>query len=562
MSPSDAAAATPTVALASLTVDEAGKDAAADPDLEENVETDRAAAAFGSDGAPATAPPRGRALGEAGEEPSSSSGDGDDSTLAAVRRAAALVRDDRLLEAARVATRAGIAPPVSATALLSSSDAITSADADAATLLDRHLPKARRVARLIESLKARVCATNSTNPGLGSNDEEPHVSSEKDVSSRSDAYGPWLVQGEHMGKRDVSVYYRTDVKTGTKLNARVESPIDGDMLVPFLSVLNESELYASWLPNWTVPRFRVRRSEKLAQTGRVSQVVRVTVDLPWPFSAREAVLDACGVDDIDASGDICVLVRALGEEEDDEEDASAEDDASDSFQPIAVPSVDEADVVRIGFEGGFLFRALPEDWDADKRAARQAARKNQPTDDDDENENENDTDASPGGAEAPAGAGVGGWFAGWGVGYGSSSPHETSFAGSARDANASTETLEETFENDAGEFDPVGSNSDGGDSDDDAFEECEEQREAPPRRILVSVQMSVDPKIDFVPAALMNFVTRTVIYTMWCMLLRVAEGVRDGARPAHAEAIAAKKESLYDWTRARARDMVKRVFAE
>ena len=74
--------------------------------------------------------------------------------------------------------------------------------------------------------------------------------------------------------------------------------------------------------------------------------------------------------------------------------------------------------------------------------------------------------------------------------------------------------------------------------------------------------MSVDPKIDFVPAALMNFVTRTVIYTMWCMLLRVAEGVRDGARPAHAEAIAAKKESLYDWTRARARDMVRRVFAE
>ena len=113
MSPSDAAAATPTVALASLRVDEAGKHAVADPDLEENErETDRAADAFGSDGAPA------RALGEAGEEPSSSSGDGDDSTLAAVRRAAALVRDDRLLEAARVAARAGIAPPVAATAIL------------------------------------------------------------------------------------------------------------------------------------------------------------------------------------------------------------------------------------------------------------------------------------------------------------------------------------------------------------------------------------------------------------------------------------------------------------
>ena len=539
MSPSDVAAATPTVALASLTVDEAGKHAAADPDLEENVETDRAADAFGSDGAPA------RALGEAGEEPSSSSGDGDDSTLAAVRRAAALVRDDRLLEAARVAARAGIAPPVAATALFSSSDA-SDADADAATLLDRHLPKARRVARLIESLKAKVSATS---PGVGSNDEEPGDADDDAASSSSDEYGPWLVQGEHMGKRDVSVYYRTDKKTGSKLNARVESPIDAEMLVPFLSVLNESELYASWLPNWTVPRFRIRRSEKLKQTGRVSQVVVVTIDLPWPFSAREAVLDACGVDDIDASGDICVLVRALGEDDDE-----AESDASRSPATIEIQSVDEADVVRIGFEGGFLFRALPEDWDADKKAAR-AARKNYA-----ENGNENETDACVGGAEAPAAAGVSSWFSGWGVGYGSSSPKEGSSAAEARDANASEGALEETFHDDAGDV-VFGSNSDGS-SDDDAFEECEEHQEAPPRRILVSVQMSVDPKIDFVPAALMNFVTRTVIYTMWCMLLRVAEGVRDGARPAHAEAIAAKKESLYDWTRARARDMVKRVFAE
>ena len=538
MSPSDAAAATPTVALASLTVDEAGKHAAADPDLEENVETDRAADAFGSDGAPA------RALGEASEEPSSSSGDGDDSTLAAVRRAAALVRDDRLLEAARVAARAGIAPPVAATALFSSSDA-SDADADAATLLDRHLPKARRVARLIESLKAKVSATS---PGVGSNDEEPG-DADDDATSSPDEYGPWLVQGEHMGKRDVSVYYRTDKKTGSKLNARVESPIDAEMLVPFLSVLNESELYASWLPNWTVPRFRIRRSEKLKQTGRVSQVVVVTIDLPWPFSAREAVLDACGVDDIDASGDICVLVRALGEDDD-----ASESDAARSPATIEIPSVDEADVVRIGFEGGFLFRALPEDWDADKKAAR-AARKNHA-----ENENENETDASVGGAEAPAAAGVSSWFSGWGVGYGSSSPKDGSSAAEARDASEGA--LEETFHDDEGRDVVLASNSDGGNSDDDAFEECEEHQEAPPRRILVSVQMSVDPKIDFVPAALMNFVTRTVIYTMWCMLLRVAEGVRDGARPAHAEAIAAKKESLYDWTRARARDMVKRVFAE
>ena len=130
------------------------------------------------------------------------------------------------------------------------------------------------------------------------------------------------------------------------------------MLVPFLSVLNESELYASWLPNWSVPRFRVRRSEKLAQRGRVSQVVLVTVDLPWPFSAREVVLDACGVDDIDATGDICVLVRALGEDanggagDDATRITRLEKEGTDASTTFVVPSVDEADTVRIGFEGG------------------------------------------------------------------------------------------------------------------------------------------------------------------------------------------------------------------
>ena len=42
-------------------------------------------------------------------------------------------------------------------------------------------------------------------------------------------------------------------------------------------------------------------------------------------------------------------------------------------------------------------------------------------------------------------------------------------------------------------------------------------------RILVSVQMYMDPKLAYVPTSLLNFVIRTVMYTMWCMLLRVAE---------------------------------------
>ena len=44
----------------------------------------------------------------------------------------------------------------------------------------------------------------------------------------------------------------------------------------------------------------------------------------------------------------------------------------------------------------------------------------------------------------------------------------------------------------------------------------------------MSMQMYMDPKLSYVPTSLMNFVIRTVLYMMWCMLLWVAEGIRQG----------------------------------
>ena len=185
--------------------------------------------------------------------------------------AVALIDDDRLLQAARLLRRHAVDVPIA--------NPLDATDAK----LNAFVPKAAVMEDLIDSIKS-----NPKRPGT-----------------------EWLVQCEHSGRRDVSIYYRIDTETQTKLTARIESPIHKDMLVPFLFVLNESELYKSWLPNWTMPRLRVRRSDKLSQTGRCSQVVLVTVDLPWPFSSRECVLDAWGVDDIDASGDICVLVDSM-----------------------------------------------------------------------------------------------------------------------------------------------------------------------------------------------------------------------------------------------------------
>lgn len=118
------------------------------------------------------------------------------------------------------------------------------------------------------------------------------------------------------------------------------------MLVPILSVLNETELYQSWLPNWSTPKFRIRKVEKLAQAGRASQIIIVTNDLPWPIAAREIVLDAMAFDDIEESGDIGIHMGSIDE---------------DYKGVVVVPPPEDKKIVRVDLEGGFLFRSCPED---------------------------------------------------------------------------------------------------------------------------------------------------------------------------------------------------------
>lgn len=76
--------------------------------------------------------------------------------------------------------------------------------------------------------------------------------------------------------------------------------------------------------------------------------------------------------------------------------------------------------------------------------------------------------------------------------------------------------------------------------------------------ILVSVKNFVDPHVKGVPVSMMNFMTRTVLGTMWASLLGVAEGIRDGKRPLYAEAIASKQE-FYLWLQGRLTIMLAKV---
>jgi len=149
-------------------------------------------------------------------------------------------------------------------------------------------------------------------------------------------------KGLASGPGRTRIYYRCETNT---LTVRVETVIGSDLLVPLLSVLNESELYHEWLPRWTTPmRLGVRDSVKLEQVGRCSQLVVITADCPWPLETRQVILDARAFDDMHTNGDIGVLLQSRDREDD-----------------ARVPEVPEG-MTRIDVEGSFLFRRVPAAW--------------------------------------------------------------------------------------------------------------------------------------------------------------------------------------------------------
>lgn len=166
----------------------------------------------------------------------------------------------------------------------------------------------------------------------------------KDLLSQADDGGNWIDNGISKGKFPTRILYRLEEgETKTELRARCETPIKKELLESFLSVLNETELYETWLPSFRVPRFQVAECKKLKQVSRVSQILLVRLDLPWPMSSRELVLSAAAFDEIDTEGHIGIKLKTI-------------DTGDDECVPEVTP-----DATRVDIDGGFLFTACPKD---------------------------------------------------------------------------------------------------------------------------------------------------------------------------------------------------------
>eukprot|EP00980_Cylindrotheca_fusiformis_P004242 scaffold918_cov126-Cylindrotheca_fusiformis.AAC.21 len=153
----------------------------------------------------------------------------------------------------------------------------------------------------------------------------------------------WTRQSESHGDRDFFVYYQVE-KSSNQLFCRIESAVEESLLIPVVSVFNESDLYKTWMPSWERPfKLGYKETKMLKESGRGNQIIQVTVNTPRLISPRETVFHAVAVDAIEESGAIAIQVNTETPED-------------DPVIPEPLPGV-----VRVDFENSLLIRGCPHD---------------------------------------------------------------------------------------------------------------------------------------------------------------------------------------------------------
>ena len=174
----------------------------------------------------------------------------------------------------------------------------------------------------------------------------------------------WHQQGNttHGSNRHSLIYYKVTAQTKA-ITFRIEIPIQASLLVPVMAVLNETDLYTTWMPSWNHPQFGLSEIECLGEFARGHKLVRQRFAVPFPFCAREFIMDAYTVDAI---------------REDPPNDQQQQQPAGDATMTsgviLKIVSVEpgitpEGAVVgptpngvkRVDFDAGFLIRPCPSD---------------------------------------------------------------------------------------------------------------------------------------------------------------------------------------------------------
>jgi len=164
----------------------------------------------------------------------------------------------------------------------------------------------------------------------------------------------WKKQCESHANYDIGIYYKVD--ENHLLTVRIDFILESSLLLPMLAVMNETDLFSDWMPTWKHPRVGLQRSMRMHEISRADKIIMVTVDMPFPFKARECVQRVIAIDAIDENSAILLYMK----------------DIPSGFyeEGIDIPKPEKG-IVRVDLESKMIIRACPNNHALLKKSKKQ-----------------------------------------------------------------------------------------------------------------------------------------------------------------------------------------------
>ncbi|KAG9445244.1 hypothetical protein H6P81_016584 [Aristolochia fimbriata] len=166
----------------------------------------------------------------------------------------------------------------------------------------------------------------------------------KDSRTQKTSENDWKLKQDNDQLR---VMYREGPK-GTPFHTLLaEGYVDGPLDI-CLCVSWESTLYKKWWPQFSIPPFKIITSASLQKVRTGEEISLVRVKVPWPVSAREAVVHYFELEYFEEEL-VIVLINTVS-------DTEEIDVRTHGFSSDKIPEAN--DTVRIGLVGGFALQKV------------------------------------------------------------------------------------------------------------------------------------------------------------------------------------------------------------
>lgn len=177
----------------------------------------------------------------------------------------------------------------------------------------------------------------------------------------------WVQLGESIRKNNRIQELSFSLKYGpVRSDLVICSPVEKSLAMYLVAVLNEIGMYHTWMPNWSTPKFEVRRAEVCEKRkGRFSQTLVLCAESP--LRTVEFYIDSQIVDDTESNK--CFALY-LGE---------VEAGAHNGLVPPVDPEGKDG-VTRVTVSGGMMLGECPKDLAERAAKLRKKGDKNDPDD--------------------------------------------------------------------------------------------------------------------------------------------------------------------------------------